>query len=164
MCTLMRYSMERFQHVSTISYEMLLSRKKRVRKTVKPRSQRIININSCADSTLSHGVVSTDLSGAGVCAACSFTNDSTARGCTIELLNDEHMFVFNISRYKEEIALLECFPVPEAGVFSVSVYEILQDGGVGGKVWRLPDVTLPDVNVTIDSEMISPIRKGKIYI
>lgn len=41
----------------------------------------------------------------------------------------------------EELALLECFSVPEVGVFSVYVYEIQINGTVGHKVWRLPDVT-----------------------
>ena len=76
-----------------------------------------------------------------VCASCSFTDDSTARGCTVELQNDEFTFVFNMSRQNsEELTLLECFPVPEAGVFSVSVYEVDHDGMVGNNVWRLPDI------------------------
>ena len=100
--------------------------------------------------SLSHAVVSMvdDISEPRVCASCSFTNDSTARGCTVELQNDEFTFVFNMSRESsEELTLLECFPVPEAGVFSVSVYELDHDGMVGHKVWRLPEVTTwPDVN------------------
>jgi hypothetical protein len=109
-----------------------------------------IIIKKTENSTLSHAVVSTvsGLSVAGVCAACTFTNDSTARGCTIELHNDEHTFVFNMSRQSKQ-ALLECFPVPEAGVFSVSVYEVLQDGSVGQKVWRLPDVTISAENTSL---------------
>ena len=94
------------------------------------------------------------LSGAGVCAACSFTNGSTARSCTIELQNDEYMFVFTMSRDSKQ-TLLECFPVPEAGVFSVSVYEVLQDGSVGQKVWRLPDVTISAENTS------QSVREGK---
>ena len=101
--------------------------------------------------------MSTDLSGAGVCGACSFTNDSTARSCTIEFHNDEHMFVFNMSR-DSKLALLECFPVPEAGVFSVSVYEVLQDGSVGQKVWRLPDVTISAENTSLS------VREGKTLL
>ena len=91
-----------------------------------------------------------------MCASCSFTNDSTARSCAIELLNDELKFVFNMSR-ESKLALLECFPVPEAGVFSVSVYEVLQDGGGGEKVWRLP-------NVTIGTGKTLLIRKGKSLV
>ena len=76
-----------------------------------------------------------------ICASCSFTNDSTARGCTVELQNDEFTFVFNMSRQSsEELTLLECFPVPEAGAFSVFVYEIEHDGRVGQMIWRLPHV------------------------
>ena len=95
-------------------------------------------------STLSHAAVSTvdDISELRVCASCSFTNGSTARGCSVELQNDEFTFVFNMSRQsREDLTLLECFLVPEAGVFSVSVYEVLLDRMVGHKVMRLPNVT-----------------------
>ena len=106
-------------------------------------------------STLSHAVVSMvdDISEPRVCASCSFTNDSTARGCTVELQNGEFTFVFNMSRQSSgELTLLECFPVPEAGVFSVSVYEVDHDGMVEHRPWRLPDVTAqPDVDTTIRS-------------
>ena len=87
-------------------------------------------------STLSHAAVSTvdDISEPRVCASCSFTNDSTARGCTVELQNDEFTFAFNMSRQSsEELTLLKCFTLPEAGVFSVSVYEIRHDGMMGQK-------------------------------
>ena len=96
-------------------------------------------------STLSHAAVSTvdDISEPHVCASCSFTDDSTARGCTVELQNDEFTFVFNMSRQSsEELTLLECFLVPEAGVFSVSVKEIQHDSLVGNNVLRLPDVSV----------------------
>ena len=53
------------------------------------------------------------------------------------------------------IASKECFPVPEAGVFSVSVYEVLQDGSVGQKVWRLPDVTISAENTSLS------VKEGK---
>ena len=150
--------MERFKHMSTINFKMTLSllRRQKVRKTAVPCSQ-FKKFISCADSTLSHATVSTDLAGAGVCAACTFTNDSTARGCTIELHNDEYMFVFNMSR-QNKLALLECIPVPEAGVFSVSVYEVLQDGSMGHKVWRLPDVTISAENTSLS------VRKGKTLL
>ena len=104
-------------------------------------------------STLSHTAVSTvdDISEPRVCASCSFTNDSTARGCTVELQNNEFTFVFNISRQSsEELTLLECFPVPEAGVFSVSVYEVQHDGMVGHRVMRLPDVTFGSTQSVIN--------------
>ena len=97
---------------------------------------------------MSHVAVSTvdDVSEPLVCASCSFTNGSTARGCTVEMQNDEFTFVFNMSRQSsEDLTLLECFPVPKAGVFSVSVYEVQDDGMVGYKAWRVPDVTIgPD--------------------
>ena len=81
----------------------------------------------------------------GICASCSFTNDSTARGCTVELQNDEFTFVFNMSRQsREELTLSECFPVPEAGMFNVLVYEVQLDGMVGHKFFRLPNVTTQD--------------------
>lgn len=77
-----------------------------------------------------------------MCASCSFTNDSIAEGCSVELQNDEHTFIFNMSRQSnEELALLECFLVPEAGVFSVYVYESQINGTLGHNVWRLPDLT-----------------------
>ena len=98
-----------------------------------------------------------------MCASCSFTNDSTARSCAIELLNDEHKFVFNMSR-ETKLALLECFPVPEAGVFSVSVYEILQDGSVGEKVWRLPDITVGTVLSLIIVGVIVALLIAIIFI
>ena len=107
-----------------------------------------------AGSTLSHAAVSTvdDISEPRVCASCSFTNDSTARGCTVKLQNDEFAFVINMSRQSsEELTLLECFPVPEAGVFSVFVYEVDRDGTVGNKVMILPDldvITRP-INKTV---------------
>ena len=89
-----------------------------------------------------------DISELRVCASCSFINDSTSKNCSVELQNDEFKFVFNMScQSSEELTLLECFPVPEAGVFSVSVYEIDHDGMVGHKVMRLPDVTIgPNIN------------------
>ena len=41
-----------------------------------------------------------------------------------------------------ELTLLECFSVPEAGVYSVSVYEIQHVGTVGRKVWNLPQIII----------------------
>ena len=42
----------------------------------------------------------------------------------------------------EELILLECFPVPEAGVFSVFVYEVEHNGMVGHKIMRLSDIDI----------------------
>ena len=106
-------------------------------------------------STLSHAAVS--IVEPQVCASCSFTNGSTARGCTVELQNDEFTFVFNMSRQSsEELTLLECFPVPEAGVFSAFAYEIQHNGMMGHKVWRLPDIT---TGLIIDTTMHS-VKNG----
>ena len=43
-----------------------------------------------------------------------------------------------------ELTLLECFSVPEAGVYSVAVYEIQHGGTVGHKIWNLPQITIND--------------------
>ena len=52
----------------------------------------------------------------------------------------------------EDLTLSECFPVPEAGVFSVSVYEVQLDGTVGHEVFRLPNVTTQsDIDKTSQS-------------
>ena len=94
----------------------------------------------------------------GICASCSFTNDSTARGCTVELQNDEFTFVFNMSRQSSEDP--ECFPVPEAGVFNVSVYEVQYDGTVGHKVFRLQNITIQsDIDQTSQ-----PVSDGMITV
>ena len=85
-----------------------------------------------------------DLSSPGICASCSFSADSTAEGCAIELKSDQHSFTFNMSRHNEELVLLECFPVPEAGVFSVYSYEI-QHGEVQTHVYnKLQDVIIKE--------------------
>ena len=55
--------------------------------------------------------------------SCYFISGSNAEGCVVKLQNDEHTFLFNVSRQKNELALLECFSVPVAGTFSVLVYE-----------------------------------------
>ena len=87
----------------------------------------------------------------GICAYCYFTNGSTARGCTVELQNNEFTFVFNMShRSSEELTLAECFSLPEAGVFSVFVYQVERDGRVGQMIWRLPHVFT--INNTAESD------------
>ena len=79
----------------------------------------------------------------------------------MKLQNDEFTFVFNMSRQSsEELTLLECFPVPEAGVFSVSVYEVLVNGVLGHKVWRLPDVT--SVPFNFDNKTALSVINGMI--
>ena len=63
----------------------------------------------------------------GICLSCSFFSDSTADGCTVRMENDKHVFVFNATRSNnndDNLALLECFSVPEGGEYSVSVHEI----------------------------------------
>ena len=65
----------------------------------------------------------------------------------MELHNDKNRFVFNMSlKNNHELTLLECFSVPEAGVYSVSVYEIQHGGTVGHKVWNLPQITTGEDN------------------
>ena len=60
-----------------------------------------------------------------ICASCSFFTDSLADGCAIELQSNQYKFVFNMSRQNSrESSLLECFSVPQPGVYSVSVCEI----------------------------------------
>ena len=60
-----------------------------------------------------------------ICASCSFFTDSIANGCTIELQSNQYKFVFNMSRQtSQESLLLECFSVPQPGVYSVSVCDI----------------------------------------
>ena len=60
-----------------------------------------------------------------ICASCSLFPDSIADGCTIELQSNQYKFVFNMSRQtSHESSLLECFSVPQPGVYSVSVCEI----------------------------------------
>ena len=94
-----------------------------------------------ADYTLSHAVVKAVNDG--ICASCYFTTDSTAEGCAIELQSDEYTLFFNMSRQtREQLPLLQCFSVPEAGVFSVLVYEVLQDGTVRYTSLRLPEITI----------------------
>ena len=79
----------------------------------------------------------------GICASCYFISDCTAGSCAIELQNDENTYFFNMSRQtREQLALLECFSVPEAGVFSVLVYEVLQDGTMGYTSLKLPEITI----------------------
>ena len=71
----------------------------------------------------------------------------------VELQNDEFTFVFNMSRQSsEDLTLLECFPVPETGVFSVLVYEVHNEEMVRQITWRLPPViTMRHVDTTPDS-------------
>ena len=84
-----------------------------------------------------------------ICASCSFFANflfdgcAIADGCTIELQSIQYKYIFNMSRpNSHELTLLECFSVPEAGVYSVSVYEIQHGGTVGHKVWSLPKITI----------------------
>ena len=76
--------------------------------------------------------------------SCSFPSDSTAEECAIQLQNNEHTFSFNLSRQAhEELILLECFTVPETGVFSVLLYEVELGGAIGYHITcGLPDVII----------------------
>ena len=61
----------------------------------------------------------------GICVSCVFASGSTANGCAITLYNDKYTFNFNMSHQSsDDIALLECFTVPEMGLFHVAVSEI----------------------------------------
>ena len=61
----------------------------------------------------------------GMCVSCVFASGSTAKGCAIRLYNDRYTFNFNMSHQSsDDIALLECFTVPEMGLFHVAVSEI----------------------------------------
>ena len=72
----------------------------------------------------------------------ALSTDSTAEGCAIELRSNQHSFTFNMSRHNGELVLLECFPVPEAGVFSVYTYEV-QYGEIQTHVYnKLHDVII----------------------
>ena len=66
-----------------------------------------------------------------VCFACiSLFENADPEGCSVKLQNDVHTFVLNITRHNNSsLVLLECFSVPEAGDYSVHVYEI-QNGGI----------------------------------
>ena len=60
-----------------------------------------------------------------------------------------------------ELTLLECFSVPEADVYSVSVYEIQHGGTVGHKVWNLPQITIDEDST---EESIAGEGQGIIYV
>ena len=93
-----------------------------------------------------------------ICASCSFFADSftdgcaIADGCTIELQSNQYKYIFNMSRlYSHESALLECFSVPQPGVYSVAVYEVWLSQV---KTHKSRYLVLP--NVTIEE------REGKV--
>ena len=86
-----------------------------------------------------------------ICASCSFFTFSftdgcaIADGCTIELQSNQYKFVFNMSRQtSHESSLLECFSVPQPGVYSVSVYEVWLGQVLThkGRYLVLPNVTI----------------------
>ena len=114
-----------------------------VRKTV-PLVHPCLCIHYTPDITLTEVVVKSVSNEAGICVSCYFTSDSTAEGCTIQLYNDEHTFSFNISRQEyDELLILECFQVPEAGVFSVLVYYDMMWNGIDHNIsCGLPDVII----------------------
>ena len=118
------------------------------------------------DLTLYQAIVKTvsEQSGPGICASCSFLSDSTAEGCAIELQNEAHAFFFNMTRNyttSEELVILECFSVPQAGVFSVYVYEIQCGGVVGHRSWRLPEVV---TEAEIAGKSVSESTNGRCTI
>ena len=79
----------------------------------------------------------------GICASCVFTSNSTARGCTVKLHNNQCTFNFSLSRKStKDIAILECFKLPKSGSFHVLVSEIKLDGSLGHNALKLPDITI----------------------
>ena len=72
----------------------------------------------------------------GICLSCTFLAGSTGDGCAVRLQNDQHTFIFNTSRHDNEA--LECFLVPDTGVYSVHVYDV-QYGEVQKHTSRLLD-------------------------
>ena len=82
----------------------------------------------------------------GMCASCYFTNDTTAKGCTVNLYNEENAYYFNMSR--ESHTILKCFEVPTQGVFNVVVYEVPMDESMGYNTLELSDITVISQNST----------------
>ena len=80
----------------------------------------------------------------GICGSCQFTNDSTAKGCTIQLYNDEHTFYFDMSRpTHRDTSLLECFEVSTPGLFHVEIIEVeVADALKDFTRLELPDVVI----------------------
>ena len=84
-----------------------------------------------------------------ICAYCSFTADSEAEGCAVELESEAHTHLFNMSRSTSgggelSESVLDCFTVGGAGGYSVHVYEIQCNGELGQRNRELPDVTVED--------------------
>ena len=79
-----------------------------------------------------------------ICASCSFFTDFFSDGCTIELQSNQYKFVFNMSRQNsQKSALLECFSVPQPGVYSVSMYGVWF-GEVKSRYLILPNITVEE--------------------
>ena len=82
----------------------------------------------------------------GICGSCQFTNDSTAKGCTIKLYNEKHIFYFDMSRpTPRDTSLLACFEVSTPGLFHVEINEIEVSDKVSKDYTRLE---LPDVVIS----------------
>ena len=82
----------------------------------------------------------------GICASCVFARGSTARGCTVELYNDQYNFSFSISReLMMDVAIMGCFEVPKSDLFHVQVSELQKNG------FNMP-LELPDITITLDSD------------
>ena len=93
--------------------------------------------------------VVSELSEPGVCLTCTFFTDSTAEGCAMKLHNDEHTFFFKTSRHNDELVVLDCFSVQEAGVFNVYVYEIQLGEPQEHSRRQLNDIEIVTSSVTI---------------
>ena len=100
----------------------------------------------------------------GICGSCQFTNDSTAKGCTIKLyMNDDHTFYFNISRQKHrDTLLLKCFEVSTPGLFHVEIHEAPDVESKDTIILKLPDVVVSHKLVEILSNGMSVMGKCSI--
>ena len=100
----------------------------------------------------------------GICGSCQFTDDSTAKGCTIKLyMNDDHTFYFNISRQKHrDTLLLKCFEVSTPGLFHVEVHEASDVESKDNIMLKLPDVVISHKLVEILSNGMSVMDKCNI--
>ena len=85
-----------------------------------------------------------------------FINNSRGIGCAVELLNEKSRFVFNMSRKNShESSLLECFSVPQPGVYSVAVYEVWlgQVKAHKSRYLILPNITIEERGGTVSCQL-----------
>ena len=112
------------------------------------------------------------LSNSGICATCSFTPDSEALGCAIELESETDTHLFNISREAMEgggggelsQVVLECFLVGDSGSYKVGVYEIQCNGVLGKKRMELGNVILEAIPITDKNRSGDKNKDGIDYL